>query len=245
MSRILSNRSITINMILNTNALLLTLLSVAISSSSALMLEFCPNFGLIASSPKLHLFGHHKHHPHFRHIRRLHALRHLRLINLNLNPIHLENLSAAPSHPEIPSLTTNSTLSSPFENGQHDVENVFHLLKDLPHDCFTYEADKYIYEYCHMESARQTGLHAENNSREEYDLGHFIPNRSIQKYSPLLKLAKISLVEGGVCEGGATRRTKVKFFCTDPKLSMHIISAREKSLCNYRILVHVPELCFK
>lgn len=25
-----------------------------------------------------------------------------------------------------------------FENGVHDAENVFHLLKDLPHDCFTY-----------------------------------------------------------------------------------------------------------
>lgn len=28
--------------------------------------------------------------------------------------------------------------SDVFENGVHDAENVFHLLKELPHDCFTY-----------------------------------------------------------------------------------------------------------
>lgn len=132
-----------------------------------------------------------------------------------------------------------------FANGVHDAENVFHMLKALPKDCFTYEADKYSYEYCHMESARQTGLVAQNNLREEYNLGHYLPQRSIQKYSPLLRLAKISLVDGAPCEGGVTRKTKVKFFCADPKLSMHIVSAREKSTCNYRILVNVPELCFK
>jgi hypothetical protein len=96
-----------------------------------------------------------------------------------------------------------------------------------------------------MESARQYGLHATNNLREEYNLGRYSPDHSIQKYSPLLRLAKISLVDGEPCEGNTLRKTKVKFFCSDPKLSMHIVSAREKSLCNYRILVHVPELCFK
>ena len=25
-----------------------------------------------------------------------------------------------------------------FGNGVHDAENAFHLLKNLPHDCFTY-----------------------------------------------------------------------------------------------------------
>lgn len=96
-----------------------------------------------------------------------------------------------------------------------------------------------------MESARQTGLKAQNNLREEYNLGRYCPQRSLQKYSPLLRLAKINLVDGEPCGDGKVRKTKVKFFCSDPKLSMHIISAREKSLCNYRILVHVPELCFK
>lgn len=96
-----------------------------------------------------------------------------------------------------------------------------------------------------MESARQYGLKANNNLREEYNLGRYCPDRSIQKYSPLLRLAKISLVDGEPCEGGVLRKTKVKFFCSDPKLSMHIVSAREKSTCNYRILMHVPELCFK
>lgn len=132
-----------------------------------------------------------------------------------------------------------------FDNGVHDAENVFHLLKSLPRDCFTYEADNYTYEYCHMESARQLGKKVENHLREEYNLGSYCPQRSIQKYSPLLRLAKVSLVDGDLCDDGAARKTKVKFFCVDQKLSMHIISAREKSKCNYRILVHVPELCFK
>ena len=132
-----------------------------------------------------------------------------------------------------------------FENGIHDAENVFHLLKSLPRDCFTYEGDEYTYEYCHMESARQFGKKVQNNLREEYNLGSYCPQRSIQKYSPLLRLAKVTLVDGDLCENGVDRKTKVKFFCTDSKLSMHIVSAREKSKCNYRILVHVPELCFK
>lgn len=136
--------------------------------------------------------------------------------------------------------------SDAFSNGVHDAENVFHMLKNLPKDCFTYEADdKYTYEYCHMESARQTGKMAQNNLLEEYNLGHYCPQRSIQKYSPLLRLAKITLVGGDPCGEGISRTTKVKFFCVNPKLSMHIVSAREKSTCNYRILVHVPELCFK
>lgn len=99
-----------------------------------------------------------------------------------------------------------------------------------------------------MESARQMGLQVQNNLREEYDLGRFSPQNSIQKYSPLLRLAKISLLGGDGCnvEGAMVdRKTKVKFFCAEPNLSMHIVSAREKSICNYRILVHVPELCFK
>lgn len=97
-----------------------------------------------------------------------------------------------------------------------------------------------------MESARQTGLKTQNNLREEYQLGRYCPQRSLQKYSPSLRLAKIFLVDGEPCGvEGVVRKTKVKFFCSDPKLSMHIVSAREKSLCNYRILVHVPELCFK
>ena len=132
-----------------------------------------------------------------------------------------------------------------FENGVHDAENVFHLLKGLPRDCFTYEDDNYTYEYCHLESARQLGKKVQNNLREEYNLGSYCPQRSIQKYSPLLRLAKVTLVDGEPCENAVPRKTKVKFFCSDPKLSMHIVSAREKSVCNYRILVHVPELCFK
>lgn len=98
-----------------------------------------------------------------------------------------------------------------------------------------------------MESARQIGLKVQNHLREEYNLGRYCPQRSLQKYSPLLHLAKITLVDGEPCgaDGGKLRKTKVKFFCADEKKSMHIISAREKSLCNYRILVHVPELCFK
>lgn len=128
----------------------------------------------------------------------------------------------------------------------HDAENVFHLLKSLPRDCFTYEDDHYNYEYCHMESARQFGKTVQNNLREEYNLGVFCPHRSIQKYSPLLKLAKVTLVEGDPCEGDVPRKTKVKYFCAvGPSVSMHIVSAREKTTCNYRILVHVPELCFK
>lgn len=127
----------------------------------------------------------------------------------------------------------------------HDAEDVFHLLKSLPRDCYTYEDDHYTYEYCHMESARQYGRKMQNNLREEYNLGSYCPQRSIQKYSPLLQLAKVSLVDGDPCGDGIVRKTKVKFFCADPKMSMHIVNAREKSLCNYRILVHVPELCFK
>lgn len=127
----------------------------------------------------------------------------------------------------------------------HDAEEVFHLLKSLPRDCYTYEDDHYTYEYCHLESARQYGTKAQNNLREEYNLGSYCPQRSIQKYSPLLQLAKVTLVDGDPCGDGVIRKTKVKFFCSDPKMSMHIVNAREKSLCNYRILVHVPELCFK
>lgn len=102
-----------------------------------------------------------------------------------------------------------------------------------------------------MESVRQTGLTVQNNLREEYQLGHYCPTRSLQKYSPLLHLAKISLVEGepcGVIEEGkepVNRKTKVKFFCAEPNKSMHIVKAYEKKICSYRILVHVPELCFK
>lgn len=96
-----------------------------------------------------------------------------------------------------------------------------------------------------MKSVRQLGLKAINNLREEYNIGNYCPQRSIQKYSPLLRLAKINMIDGDPCEGGLVRKTKVKFFCSNPKLSMHIISAREKSMCNYRVLVHVPELCFK
>ena len=125
-----------------------------------------------------------------------------------------------------------------------DAEEAFHILKHLPNDCFTYQADNYIYEYCHLESARQLGLQAINNQREEYSLGTFSSTHSIQKYFPALGMAKISLVGGDLCaETGKERRSKVKFFCVDPKLSMHIISAKEKSTCNYRILVHVPQLC--
>jgi hypothetical protein len=137
---------------------------------------------------------------------------------------------------------------SVFENGLHDAENVFHLLKSLPRDCFTYEDDHYTYEYCHMESARQMGKKVQNHFREEYNLGSYCNHRSIKKYSPLLRLAKVNLVDGDLCDGngnGLHRKTKIKFFCSDPKLAMHIVSAREKSKCNYRILVHVPELCFK
>lgn len=102
-----------------------------------------------------------------------------------------------------------------------------------------------------MESVRQTGLTLQNNLREEYHLGRYIHNLSIQKYSPLLHLAKITLVGGDPCvvegkEGDqGPRKTKVKFYCADPKLSMHIVKAYEKKICNYRILVHVPELCFE
>ena len=98
-----------------------------------------------------------------------------------------------------------------------------------------------------MESVRQTGLTATNNLREEYHLGRYCPRRSLQKYSPLLRLAKISLVDGEPCgsDGSIHRKTKVKFFCADPKLSMHIVKAYERKTCSYRVLVHVPELCFK
>ena len=102
-----------------------------------------------------------------------------------------------------------------------------------------------------MESVRQTGLTVQNNLREEYNLGRYCPRRSLQKYSPLLHLAKISLVDGGPCGGEGedgqshSRKTKVKFFCADPKLSMHIVKAYERKTCSYRVLVHVPELCFK
>lgn len=131
-----------------------------------------------------------------------------------------------------------------FNRSNFDAEEAFSTLKRLPNDCFTYQADNYIYEYCHLESARQLGLHAVNNQRPEYSLGSYSPIHSIQKYSPALGMAKISLVGGDLCaETGSERKTKVKFFCADPKLSMHIVNAREKSTCNYRILVHVPELC--
>lgn len=101
-----------------------------------------------------------------------------------------------------------------------------------------------------MESVRQTSLTVRNNLREEYHLGRYCPLRSLQKYSPLLHLAKISLVDAEPCilEDGkqqVSRRTKVKFFCANPKLSMHIVKAYERKTCSYRILVHVPELCFK
>lgn len=103
-----------------------------------------------------------------------------------------------------------------------------------------------------MESVRQTGLTVQNNLREEYHLGRYSARRSLQKYSPLLRLAKISLVGGEPCfvEGGdrqqALRKTKVKFFCADSKeSSMHVVKVYEKKTCNYRVLVHVPELCFK
>lgn len=101
-----------------------------------------------------------------------------------------------------------------------------------------------------MESVRQTGLTVQNNLREEYNLGRYCPQRSFQKYSPLLHLAKISLVDGEPCgaEGdmhSRPRKTKVKFFCADPKMSMHIVKAYERKTCSYRVLVHVPELCFK
>ena len=36
-------------------------------------------------------------------------------------------------------------LGDVFQNGVHDAENVFHLLKDLPRDCFTYVL---VYLYC-------------------------------------------------------------------------------------------------
>lgn len=29
-----------------------------------------------------------------------------------------------------------------FENGVHDAENVFHIIKSLPSDCFTYVSDQ-------------------------------------------------------------------------------------------------------
>lgn len=104
-----------------------------------------------------------------------------------------------------------------------------------------------------MESVRQTGLTVHNNLREEYHLGRYCPLRSFQKYSPLLHLAKISLVGGEPCviedsdkhQKQINRKTKVKFFCSDSKKSMHIVKAYEKKTCSYRVLVHVPELCFK
>lgn len=104
----------------------------------------------------------------------------------------------------------------------------------------------YTYEYCHMESARQISDMKSKNSRDEWDLGHFNPQTSIQKYNPKRRLVKVSLENGSPCpETHAPRRSKVLFSCVNPDLSMHIVHVREKTKCNYRIFVHVPELCPK
>lgn len=97
-----------------------------------------------------------------------------------------------------------------------------------------------------MKSAVQRYNKKVNDERPEWDLGKFIPHRSFQKYSPKRNIAKISLLDGTPCPGvDHARRTKVKFMCVDPRLSMHIANVKEKKTCDYRIYVHVPELCLK
>ena len=97
-----------------------------------------------------------------------------------------------------------------------------------------------------MESVRQMMDHLEEGKRQEWDLGHYSPQESIQAYCPRHKVAKITMTGGSECpEAHHKRHTKVKFLCTDPQLSMHIVDVKEKSTCNYRVYVHVPEMCFK
>jgi hypothetical protein len=97
-----------------------------------------------------------------------------------------------------------------------------------------------------MESARQMLNSKEGDARLEWDLGHFKADKSIQKYCPFKNLAKISLEDGSACpEAHHKRKSKVKFMCVHPDLSMHVANVVEKSTCNYRIYVHVPKLCFK
>ncbi len=97
-----------------------------------------------------------------------------------------------------------------------------------------------------MESARQMVSQLHGNERLEWDLGHFKSEKSAQKYCPFQNLAKIALVDGSPCpEAHHKRKSKVKFLCIHPDLSMHIANVVEKTTCNYKILVHVPQLCFK
>lgn len=97
-----------------------------------------------------------------------------------------------------------------------------------------------------MESARQLLNQKVGNLRAEWDLGHFKPEKSDQKYCPVKNLAKIALEDGSPCpEAHHERKSKVKFMCVHPSMSMHISNVVEKSVCDYRIYVHVPELCFK
>jgi hypothetical protein len=85
-------------------------LSLATISIALIGLGVADAFKMLAFSPQLGLIG-------FSHRHRFHwnQLPRFRKLHLSLPPTR-----------------------DAFGNGVHDAENAFHLLKELPHDCFTY-----------------------------------------------------------------------------------------------------------
>jgi protein OS-9 len=130
--------------------------------------------------------------------------------------------------------------------------------------CLRHREGWWTYEICHKRRVRQYHVVTEADRSEaakssrrappvvgsvssEYLLGRYLPNHPDALSIKFGNVFTMTYVDGERCRttdrGTISRRTEVRFVCSEGRLSPHFIDVFEDRICHYVFVVGTPALC--